>query len=106
MAAVWTIVNVSYVLSRSGKTNVIERVESSVSDKDGEFTAGEMAAVRLQTSDLSSFKTYSDVTETDCVTWIKEVLGADQVTAIEKRLTDNIEAQKNPTHASGLPWDS
>ena len=106
MAAVWTIVNVSYVLSRSGKTNVIERVESSVSDKDGEFTAGDMAAARLQTDDLSSFKAYSDVTEADCVTWLKEALGADQVTAIEKKLTDYIAARKNPTHGNGLPWIS
>ena len=106
MAAVWTIRNTNYVLSKDGKSNVIERIEAHVSDKDGEFTAGEMAAARLQTDDLSSFKAYADVVEADCVTWIKEALGADQVTAIEKRLQDNIEAHKNPTHGNGLPWVS
>tara|TARA_R100001594_G_scaffold49216_1_gene82139 strand:- start:1225 stop:1542 length:318 start_codon:yes stop_codon:yes gene_type:complete len=105
MAAVWTIRNTNYVLSKDGKSNVIERIEAHVSDKDGEFTAGEMAAARLQTDDLSSFKAFSDVTEADCITWLKEVLG-DQVTEIEKRLTDHIAARKNPTHASGLPWVS
>ena len=106
MAAVWTIRNTNYVLSKDGKTNVIERVEAHVSDQDGEFTAGDIASARLQTSDLSSFKAYADVVEADCVTWIKEALGADEVAVIEKRLTDNIEAQKNPTHGNGLPWIS
>jgi len=104
MAAVWTIRNANYVLSKDGKTNVIERIEAHVSDKDGEFTAGEMAAARLQTSDLSSFKAYSDVVEADCVTWLKEALGSDQVAAIEKRLQDKLEALKNPTHGNAMPW--
>ena len=108
MAAVWTIRNTNYVLSKDGKNNVIVHLEAEahIRDQDAGFTAGEMAAARLQTSDLSSFKAYGDVTEADCVTWLKEALGADQVTAIEKRLTDNIEAQKNPTHGNGLPWES
>ena len=106
MAAVWTIRNTSYVLSKDGKAKVIEHLEGHVSDKDGEFTAGDMAAARLQTDDLSSFKAYSDVTEADCVTWLKEALGADQGTAIEKKLTDYIAARKNPTHGNGLPWIS
>ena len=108
MAAVWTIRNTNYVLSKDGKNNVIVHLEAEahIRDQDAGFTAGEMAAARLQTSDLSSFKSYGDVTEADCVTWLKEALGADQVTAIEKRLTDNIEAQKNPTHGNGLPWVS
>lgn len=108
MAAVWTIRNTNYVLSKDGKNNVIVHLEAEahIRDQDAGFTAGEMAAARLQTSDLSSFKAYGDVTKADCVTWLKEALGADQVTAIEKRLTDNIEAQKNPTHGNGLPWVS
>ena len=106
MAAVWTIRNTNYVLSKDGKTNVIERVEAHVSDKDGEFTAGDMAAARLQTADLSSFKAYSDVSEADCIGWLQEALGSDEVAAIEKRLTDHIAARKNPTHGNGLPWVS
>lgn len=104
MAAVWTVNNISYVLSKDGKTNVIDLVAAHVSDKDAEFTAGEMASARLQTSDLSSFKAYSDVVEADCVTWIKEALGPDQVAVIEKRLQDKLEALKNPTHGNAMPW--
>ena len=103
MAAAWTVNNISYVLSKDGKTNVIDLVAAHVSDKDAEFTAGEMASARLQTDDLSSFKAFSDVTEADCIGWLQEVLG-DQVAQIEKRLTDKLEAQKFPTHGNGLPW--
>ena len=105
MAAVWTIEKTFFALSKGGKTNVIERAEALITDKDGEFTAVKSRYVGFQTEDLSSFKEYADVTESDVLGWVKTALG-DEVAAIEKQLQDNIEAQKNPTHGNGLPWIS
>ncbi len=56
------------------------------------------------TPDPSSadFILYADVTEQDALNWT----WADGVDkdAIEASLAANIEAQKNPTQASGVPW--
>ena len=105
MAAVWTIEKTYFALSKGGKNNVIERAEALITDKDGEFTAGKLAYAGFQTEDLSSFKEYADVTESDVLGWVKTALG-DEVAAIEKQLQDDIEVQKNPTHGNGLPWVS
>jgi len=103
MAVVWTIEKTYFALSKGGKNNVIERAEALITDKDGKFTAGKLAYAGFQTEDLSSFKEYADVTESDVLGWVKTALG-DEVAAIEKQLQDDIEVQKNPTHSSGKPW--
>lgn len=50
----------------------------------------------------SSYIAFSDVTMQDCLDWV----WADGVDkdAIEASLAANIEAQKNPTQAAGVPW--
>ena len=106
MAAVWTIKNTKYCISKSGKSNVIETIEAHVTDtdSDGKNPAGDTVGAALQTDDLSSFKAYADVSEADCVTWLKEALGSDRVTQIEKDLADRIALLKTPTHGNALPW--
>jgi hypothetical protein len=45
---------------------------------------------------------YADVTEQDALNWTWA--GGVDKDAIEASLSANIEAQKNPTQASGVPW--
>ena len=44
---------------------------------------------------------YDDLTEADVIGWCQGELDQD---AIEAALTANIEEQKNPTTADGVPW--
>jgi hypothetical protein len=46
---------------------------------------------------------FADLTKEVVIGWVKSKLGTEQVTAVEDSLTAQIEAQKEPVSASGLP---
>ena len=46
---------------------------------------------------------FADLTKEVVIGWVKDKLGEEQVTAIEDSLAAQIEAQKEPVSASGLP---
>lgn len=47
---------------------------------------------------------YAELTEATVIGWIKSKLTAEKVTQIEAALQAQIDEQRNPTKASGLPW--
>ena len=47
---------------------------------------------------------YKDLTQDTVLGWVKAKLGTDDVTAIEKRLKDEITALNTPVTATGKPW--
>ncbi len=69
---------------------------------DGDFSASSYGTCGF-TPDPSSadWTDYDDVTEAMALNWCWSELDKD---AIEASLSANIEAQKNPTQASGVPW--
>ena len=69
---------------------------------DGDFSASNYGTCGF-TPDPSSadWTDYDDVTEAMALNWCWAELDKD---AIEASLSANIEAQKNPTQASGVPW--
>jgi hypothetical protein len=69
---------------------------------DGDFSASNYGTCGF-TPDPSSadWTDYDDVTEAMALNWCWSELDKD---AIEASLSANIEAQKNPTQASGVPW--
>jgi len=46
---------------------------------------------------------YAELTEPECVGWVQDSLGKDTV---EASLQAQIDALKNPTEESGVPWAS
>jgi DNA-binding GntR family transcriptional regulator len=61
--------------------------------------------VSIDTSDLSEFTAYEDVTESVAIEWAKEALGEEEVARLEADVADQIEASKTPTHGTGIPWE-
>lgn len=47
---------------------------------------------------------YEDLTETQVIEWVKEALGSEQVVQIGQSLLDQLEQEKNPPMAFGVPW--
>jgi len=48
---------------------------------------------------------YADLTEEQVVGWVKEKLGGDEkVAEIEAALQAQLDEQRNPTKAAGVPW--
>jgi len=75
---------------------------------DGDYTASAYGSLGLPAKDLSdpTFVAYEDITEAQAIEWVKDVMGEEQVAALEANLDGQIEAQKHPTQASGLPWNN
>ena len=69
---------------------------------DGDFSASNYGAVGF-TPDASAagFIAFDSLTEADVLGWVQAEVDKD---AIEASLAANIEAQKNPTQATGVPW--
>jgi len=105
MAATWTINNLDFHKSLSGKTDVVFNVHWNCEDQDSDGNSGRCyGTARIPTDDLSDFTAYSDITETKAVEWAKDVLGSDEVDSIESNVANQIAEKATPTEGSGVPW--
>jgi len=109
MNATWTIPQTDFVLSEDGLTNVINvihwRVNAEQTEGDNTFYATSYGTQSV-TADPDNFTDYSNVTEDNCIAWVKKAMGEEQVTALETSLQANIDLQIKPTNGSGKPWES
>tara|TARA_R110001632_G_C11075950_1_gene387908 strand:+ start:204 stop:533 length:330 start_codon:yes stop_codon:yes gene_type:complete len=107
MTATFTIAQTDFVLSEDGLTNVINVIHWRV---NAEQTVGEVTfyassyGTQSVTFDPDNFTDYSNVTEADCIAWVKAGMGEEAVTALETSLQANIDLQITPTNGSGTPW--
>ena len=96
--ATWTIANLERNLADGGVTVAHWRV----TEVDGDYSASSYGTVGF-TPDASdpSFVPYDNLTESDVLGWVWAEV--DQA-ATEAALTADIEEQKNPVTADGMPW--
>ena len=96
--ATWTIANLERNLADGGVTVAHWRV----TEVDGGYSASSYGTVGF-TPDASdpSFVPYDNLTESDVLGWVWAEV--DQA-ATEAALTADIEEQKNPVSADGMPW--
>ena len=100
--ATWTIANLERNLSDGGVTVAHWRVTESETVGDVTYTASAYGTVGFTPdADADGFVAYDDLTESAVLAWVHESVDQD---ATEAALTANIEAQKNPVSASGVPW--
>jgi hypothetical protein len=112
MSATWSIASLDRQVSLDGKADVVTAVHWEVIDSEKlgsgndavTYTGRAFGMEHLDTSNLSSFTAYADITEENAIAWAKEALGADQVTALEKSVADQITESKTPTTGTGVPW--
>lgn len=94
----WTIATCEHEIATGGITVAHWRVTA----EDGEYTASAYGTAGF-TPDATdpAFKPYEQVTEAEVLAWVWEQVDKD---ATEAALAAKIEADKNPTSATGLPW--
>ena len=99
--ATWKVVDMEHNTADGG----VVTVHWDVTEVDGDYSARVYGSTGFE-YDASdpSFVEYADLTESEVVQWVKDSMGADEVTAMETRLSDDIAAQKNPVTESGTPW--
>jgi hypothetical protein len=96
--ATWTIGTLERNLADGGVTVAHWRC----TEVDGDFSASSYGTVGFTPDPTASnFLAYDSLTESDVLEWVWESVGQDTV---EAALTAKIEADKNPTSGSGVPW--
>ena len=108
MAVTWGVVCLDSTKTVGSLSDVVTNVHWTASDSEtvGEdtYTGNAYGSVGLAEADSSSFTAYGDIKESDAIAWAKAAIGTDEVTAIEKRIADQITEAKTPTTTSGVPW--
>lgn len=76
----------------------------TVDAKDDTYSAGAYGSIGLERPE-GELIPFADLTEEQVVGWVKEKLGGDEkVAEIEAALQAQLDEQRNPTKAAGVPW--
>jgi hypothetical protein len=86
-------------LDRNTSDGFVTTVHYSVSKVDGEFSASTYGTVSFEAGTPKT--PYASLTKAQVIEWVKDKLGEE---VIEASLAAQIEAKKNPTTATGMPW--
>ena len=96
--ATWTIANLERNVADGGVTVAHWRV----TEVDGDYSASAYGTCGFTPdADADDFVAYDSLTEATVLGWVHAEVDQD---ATEAALTANIEAQKNPVSADGMPW--
>jgi len=96
MTTLWTINQ----LDRNTSDGFVTTVHYNVTKTDGDFSASTYGTIGYTETEGTSTP-YAELTEAQVVGWVKNKLGE---ATVEAALAAQIEAQKNPTTTTGMPW--
>ena len=100
--ATWTIANLERNVADGGVTVAHWRVTESETVGEDTFTASSYGTVGFTPDpDADDFVAYDSLTEEVVMGWVWESVNQEDT---EAALTANIEGQKNPVSADGMPW--
>jgi hypothetical protein len=93
-------------LDRTLPDGCVQTIHWVATQTDGDFTASSYGSLGVPAKDPSdpTFIAFASLTEEQVKQWVITTMGEEQVTALQANLDGQIEAQKNPVSASGLPW--
>ena len=106
--ATWAIKSMNRTLTEGDLSDVVKTLHFECTDSEtvGDLTHTGLVygTVALEAPDADNFTAYADITEADAIAWAKAVIGAEQVTAYEDAVANQIELSKNPVEGRGVPW--
>ena len=93
-------------LERSLPDGLVLTTHWRLTHTDAGYTGSVYGTQTLPENDPTSpdFVPFEDITEAQAIEWTKAAMGEDTVAAHEANVLAQIEAQKNPTTATGTPW--
>jgi hypothetical protein len=95
MTITWTIAQ----LDRQTSDGLVTTAHWRCTAVDGDYSTSNYSTVSFERG--TSFTAYASLTEAQVIAWVKDKL---DVEAIEASLQTQIDAQKNPVTATGVPW--
>jgi hypothetical protein len=92
-------------LERETADGYVFTAHYTIDANDGTYTAGAYGSLGFERpeDDLIPF---ADLTEEIVIGWVKEKFGDEKVAEIEAALQAQLDEQRQPTRASGLPWSN
>jgi len=100
----WNVNTVDVYPSEEGHSNVIYlvhwRLNATDTEVDAEgnpYVASVYGTQSLDTSDLSNFTNFENVTSSQVQGWVETAMGEEEVANLKAALDSQIENQKNPT---------
>ena len=101
----WNVSDCEVYPSKSGKSNVVHKVhyelkgtDDTNTDSDGKnYFAVSRGRVYLDTSDLSNFIPWSDLTPAIVQGWVEDNMGSENVSQIKSDIEANISEKINPS---------
>jgi hypothetical protein len=94
----WAIAN----LERETADGFVFTAHYTVNANDGTYSSGAYGSLGFERPD--NLIPFSELTEEVVVGWVKEHFGAEKVAEIEAALQAQIDEQRAPSKASGVPW--
>ncbi len=94
----WHIAN----LERETADGFVMTAHYTVNAEDGTYSSGAYGSLGFERPD--KLIPYADLTEEMVIGWVKDAFGAKKVTEILAALQAQLDEQRHPSKASGMPW--
>lgn len=95
----WKVAN----LERETADGYVYTVHYTVNAADDTYSAGAYGSLGLERPE-GELIPFADLTEELVVGWVKEKLTQEKVAEIEAALQAQLDEQRQPTKAAGVPW--
>ena len=93
-------------MERHTADGIVFTVHYTVAANDGTYASSAYGSIGLEQPE-GEVVPYADLTPEIVIGWVQDKLGgAEKVTEIEAALQAQINEQKHPTKAAGVPWAS
>lgn len=101
----WNVLQMSAYPEYEGETDVVFLVNWGLTGVDGEYIGYVYGSTPVTLNPESPFTPYADLTLDQVVGWVQDALGAEQVSAYEENVANQIADKKNPPVVNPpLPW--
>jgi hypothetical protein len=90
-------------MEREVEDGFVYTVHYTVDAKDDTYAAGAYGSIGLERPEDEMIP-FSELTPEVVVGWLQDQLGAEKVAEVEAALQAQLDEQRQPTKAAGLPW--
>lgn len=94
----WAIAN----LERETADGFVYTAHYTINAKDETYSAGAYGSIAFERPE--NLIPFADLTENVVIGWVKEALGDEKVAEIEAALQAQLDEQRAPSKAAGVPW--